>query len=154
MALVQRDYILRLIEAAAAAIARALKRKTEGDLSGARQEIAESIGQVLGPRGSLATMVDARTAADLISDPVQIALYARLLDEDADILEQIGNAALDSSRKVRQRALELMLETHIRQLELRDEDNELTASLLRRVDHDLLSPRYHESLRDLDKPPA
>ncbi len=149
MALVQRDYILRLIEAATAAIARALKRKNEGDVGAARQEIAQAIGQVLGPRGALATMVDARTAADLISDPVQIALYARLLYEDAGILEG-GGTGLDTSRKVRQRALELMLETHIRKLELRDEDKELTKLLLHSVDSDALDARYQQVLSTLD----
>lgn len=150
MALVQRDYILRLIEAATAAIARALKRKNEGDVTSARQEIADAIGQVLGPRGALATMVDSRTAADLISDPVQIALYARLLHEDAGIIEGAGEAGLGTSSKVRQRALELMLETHIRKLELRDEDKDLTKLLLQNVEPGVLSARYREVLSSLE----
>lgn len=142
---VQRDYILRMIEMVAAAIARVLRRRQEGDFAGARQEIAAAIGEVLGPRGAIAAMADSRTAADLISDPRQIAMYSRLLAEDADVLEEMGDPA--NGRSVRQRALELLLETIIRKMEVRDEDRAQLRLLASRVDRTSLASRYADALR-------
>jgi len=149
MAVVQRDFILRMIEAVAAALARVLRRRQERDFVGARQEIAQTIGEVLGPRGAMAAMVDARTAADLISDGRQIALYSRLLAEDADILDEMGQP--DAGRVTRQRALELLLETRIRRLELRDEDHAQLRALALRVERAALAPRYLEALAMSDE---
>lgn len=140
MALFQRDFILRMMEVVAAALARVRRRREERDFVGARQEIAQAIGQVLGPRGAMAAMVDSRTAADLISDARQIALYSRLLGEDADIVEEMGQAG--TALKIRLRALELMLETVIRKLELADEDRAHMQALLQRVDRSALGARY------------
>lgn len=140
MALFQRDFILRMIEVVAAALARARRRRLERDLTGARQEVSQAIGQVLGPRGAMAAMVDSRTAADLISDPRQISLYSRLLAEDADIVEEMGQPAQASA--IRLRALELMLETVIRKLELADDDRAHMLALSQRVDRSALGPRY------------
>jgi hypothetical protein len=144
MALVQRDFILRMIEAVSAALARALRRRAEKDYTGARQDIAEAVGQVLGPRGALAAMVDSRTAADIISEARQIALYATLLAEDARILDEMGSA--DAGRKVRVRALELMLETRIRDLELPDSDLDVLRALVLECEGVAVAPRYAEAL--------
>lgn len=92
----------------------------------------------------MAAMVDARTAADLISDARQIALYSRLLAEDADILDEMGQS--DAGKMARQRALELLLETTIRRLQLRDEDHAQLRMLALRVDRSTLAPRYAEAL--------
>lgn len=149
MAVVQRDFILRMIEAVAAALARVLRRRQEKDFVGARQEILQAIGEVLGPRGAMAAMVDARTAADLISDGRQIALYSRLLAEDADVLDEMGQP--DAGRATRQRALELLLETRVRRLELRDEDREQLRALAWRVERSALASRYLEALAMSDE---
>jgi hypothetical protein len=149
MAVVQRDFILRMIEAVAAALARVLRRRQEKDFAGARQEISQTIGEVLGPRGAMAAMVDARTAADLISDGRQIALYSRLLAEDADVLDDMGQP--DAGRVTRRRALELLLETRIRRLELRDEDHAQLRALALRVERASLAPRYLEALAMSDE---
>lgn len=140
MALFQRDFILRMIEVVAAALARVRRRRAERDFAGARQEIAQAIGHVLGPRGAMAAMVDSRTAADLISDPRQISLYSQLLAEDADIVDEMGQPAV--ALKIRVRALELMLETVIRKLELADEDQAHMQALIQRVDRSALGARY------------
>jgi len=142
MALFQRDFILRMIEVVAAALARVRRRREARDFAGARQEIAQAIGQVLGPRGAMAAMVDSRTAADLISDPRQISLYSRLLAEDADIVAEMGQPAV--AQKIRLRALELMLETVIRKLELADEDHAHLLALVQRADRPALGGRYRE----------
>lgn len=129
-----------MIEVVAAALARARRRREERDLTGARQEVSQAIGQVLGPRGAMAAMVDSRTAADLISDPRQISLYSQLLAEDADIVEEMGQPL--QAFAIRVRALELMLETVIRKLELADDDRAHMLALSQRVDRSALGARY------------
>jgi hypothetical protein len=88
----------------------------------------------------MAAMVDSRTAADLISDPRQISLYSQLLAEDADIVAEMGQPA--QGEKIRLRALELMLETVIRKLELADDDRAHMLALIQQVDRSALGARY------------
>ncbi len=132
MSLHQRDYILRMIERIAAVLARVLKKRTEGDLVGARQDIAEGMIDVLGPAGAMVRMVDSRTAADLLSDPDRITMYARLLDADAELQEALGQPA--GAARSRQRALEVMRELQRRNAELSDEVKAFTAALAARVE--------------------
>src|SRR5262245_60557305 len=87
MSLVSRDYIQRLLQSIAAALARALGRRQAGDLAGARRELDCATTELLGPVARLAPFVDSRTAADLIGDAHRIAAWARLLAEDAELLE-------------------------------------------------------------------
>lgn len=134
------------MEVVAAALARARRRRLERDFVGARQEISQAIGQVLGPRGAMAAMVDSRTAADLISDPRQISLYSQLLAEDADIVEEMGQPL--QALKIRLRAFELMLETVIRKLELADDDRAHLLVLSQRVDRSALGARYADVMVD------
>lgn len=136
-----------MIEVVAAALARARRRRAERDLTGARQEVSQAIGQVLGPRGAMAAMVDSRTAADLISDPRQISLYSQLLAEDADIVEEMGQPS--QAFAIRLRALELMLETVIRKLELADDDRAHMLALSQRVDRSALGARYVTAVDEL-----
>ena len=108
MALVQRDFILRMIEQIAAAIARLRKRKSEGDLVGARQEAHHATLELLGPAAAMAMMVDSRTAANLVSDPRRLRLWCQLLEEDSALQHALGKereaAATD------RRIVELLLE--------------------------------------------
>jgi hypothetical protein len=113
----QRDYILRLIERIAAIIARAMRRKNEGDAVGARGDLAQATADLLGPAGQMVPFVDVRTAVDLLSDAERVLLYARLLDADADLQDSLG---LDSQR-TRLRARELMREVIARGGELSDD---------------------------------
>jgi len=108
MSLVQKDYILRLIESIAAAVARVLKRKEAGDLVGARRELDIAIGELLGPSARLAPMMDSRTAAQLVADSRRITAWATLLREDADLLRLMWRDAEASGTE--RRALELLLE--------------------------------------------
>lgn len=112
----QRDYILRLIERIAAVLARAMRRKNEGDAAGARGDLAQATTDLLGPAGQMVPYVDVRTAVDLLSDAERVWLYARILDADADLQDSLG---VDSQR-TRRRALELMRELLARGGELPD----------------------------------
>jgi hypothetical protein len=143
MALHQRDYILRLIESVAAAVARVLKRRSEGDLAGARRELRQAMDEVLGPGAAMLPMVDSQTAVNLVSDPQRLVLYARLLELDADLLADVGQPA--ESRASLRRALEILLELVLRKVELPDEALAQLDALRPRVASADLAPRYRQA---------
>ncbi len=118
MSLHQRDYILRMIERITAVLARALKRRTEGDLDGARAELAAATSELLGASGALLPFVDARTAVDLLSDGDRVTLYARLLMAESTLTDEA------SAQLVRHKARALMEELRRRAVPL-SEDAEL-----------------------------
>ena len=140
MGLYQRDFILRMIEAVGATLRRALRRREEGDYAGARQDIAFTVGEILGPSAGMVPMVDSSTAAYLVSDPGRLALYAQLLETDAELLDAMGQGARAAA--TRKRALELLLEVVLRHTELPDETIDQTRALRGRVDTATLSARY------------
>ncbi|MEP7346880.1 MAG: hypothetical protein ABI877_16525 [Gemmatimonadaceae bacterium] len=144
MSLVQKDYILRLIESIAAAVARVLKRKEAGDLVGARRELDMAIGELLGPSARLAPMMDSRTASQLVGDPRRVAAWATLLREDADLLRLMSRDA--DAAATEQRALELLLEVWLPDHELAPDALAALEDLRTRVDAQLLDSRYREAL--------
>jgi hypothetical protein len=115
MALVQRDFILRMIEQIANAIARLRKRKAEGDLTGARQEAHHATLELLGPAAAMAMMVDSRTAANLVSDPRRLRLWCLLLEEDSALLREQGKGR--EAAATDRRIVELLLEAWAREKE-------------------------------------
>ncbi|MGQ0646555.1 MAG: hypothetical protein ACT4P7_03230 [Gemmatimonadaceae bacterium] len=143
MALHQRDYILRLIERVAAALARVRKRREDGDHAGARREVAETTVELLGPSAPMIPLVDSTTAANLLSDPQRIALYSRLLETDADLLAAMGQGT--AATAARRRALELLLELVLRRTELPEETADQLRALLAIVDVTQLGPRYQQA---------
>jgi len=127
MSLVQRDYILRLIEAVAAAIARILRRKESGDFIGARREVYIACTELLGPLAPVVMHADTHTAADLVGDPRRIAAWARLLAEDAELLRLLGQA--DGATAMDRRVLALLLEAQSRGGPLDADSEQLLAAL-------------------------
>ena len=144
MSLYQRDFILRLIESVAATLRRVRKRRDDGDLAGARAEIVATMTEVLGPSAAMVPMVDAQTAANLVSDPQRVALYCQLLEADADLLDGLGHTP--SGSRMRTRALELLLELVLRRAQLPDETIAQLGALVPRVDAAALGSRYHTAL--------
>jgi hypothetical protein len=145
MALVQRDYILRLIESVAAALARIVRRRETGDLAGARRESQIATDELLGPLSSLARSVDSRTAADLISEPWRLTAWAGLLSEDAETLRQMGQE--EPARRQELRAMELILEARLRGAEFDSQGHALLHHLRRRIPNDSLGTRYADALK-------
>jgi hypothetical protein len=144
MSLVQKDYILRLIESIAAAVARVLRRKEAGDLVGARRELDMAIGELLGPSARLAPMMDSCTASQLVGDAQRVATWATLLHEDADLLRLMSRDA--DAVATERRALELLLELRLRDGGLAPEALATLDDLRARVDAHALDPRYREAL--------
>ena len=144
MSLVQKDYILRLIESVAAAVARILRRKEAGDLVGARRELDMAIGELLGPSARLAPMMDSRTASQLVGDAQRVAAWAMLLREDADLLRLMSRDA--DAVAAERRALELLLELGMRDSGLAPDALAILDDLRSRADPQALDARYREAL--------
>lgn len=144
MALVQRDYILRMIERIAAAIARVMKRKSDGDLVGARQELQQATMELLGPASAMALMVDSRTAANLVGDAKRIQLWCRLLAEDREVLQSMGREA--EARNADRRIVELLLEAWKREKEWDDETRAVFAAARARGGDDAIDPGFRAAL--------
>lgn len=152
MALVQKDYILRLIESVSAAIARVVKRKEAGDLTGARREVDIALAELLGTSGRLVPLMDSRTASELVGDSRRVTAWALLLREDADVCRLMLRDA--EAVSVERRGLELLLEAWMRDRSLPTEAIAALESLRGRVDPRTLDPRYRDALGTVQKAPT
>jgi hypothetical protein len=90
---VQRDYILRLLEEAAAALRRL--RELLGSGTAPPVEIAEEAraaqAALFGNSWMLLQQVDVATATSLIRDPRQLSLWADLLRVEAEASRSVGD---------------------------------------------------------------
>jgi len=105
----QEDYILRMVQQLAGAIARiaGLNRREQHDQALAEAERAW--GEVLGDiPPDLAASVDSRTLAGMLRQPARIRLAHEIVREQAHALAARGDTA-GAARRAR-RALELLLE--------------------------------------------
>ncbi len=119
MSIVQRDYILRVIEQLGEVLTHVLHLRRGGSLAEARQYIEQSMGRLIGmdletvtnrAADELATEIRGRLAShrqqQLVSD--QIVVLAGLLHESAHINDDAGDSA--AARADRLKALELYVE--------------------------------------------
>lgn len=103
----QEDYLLRLIQEAAAAL-RLLKHRLAGTAStpeAVREQAGIAIRALLGARAQLLERIDAVSAAHLIGHPEHVELWAALLDVEADAAQRCGD--LPSAEQLRARAQSL-----------------------------------------------
>jgi len=149
MALVQRDYILRLLEQIAAAISQVLKLKTDGDLVGARQEVRRATMELLGPASAMAMMVDPRTAANLVSDPRRLRLWARLLEEDSALLREMQHEKEAAATDLR--IVQLLLESWSREKEWDDDIRAVFAAARGRGGDRALDAAYKAALAEWER---
>lgn len=147
MSLYQRDFILRMIEALAAAMARILKRKQSGDLAGARLEVHNAVMDLLGPAAPMVGILDSRTAANLVSDPTRLALWARLLNEDAELLRLMTRTA--EAAAVDRRVLEILLEAWRREKTFDEETRSLYEAVSARVPASLLDAGFQNIVQEI-----
>ncbi len=137
-----------MIEALAAAIARIRKRQSEGDLTGARQDVHHATLELLGPAAAMAAMVDSRTAANLVSDPRRLRLWCQLLAEESATLLAMGKAR--ESAAVDRRIVELLLEAWQREPEWDERTLEIFAEARARGGGDHLDAAFRASLTAWD----
>ncbi len=102
----REDYLLRMIQQAAAALRRLRERLTGGDSAeDVVTDTQAAIGQLLGARGELFERLDPRSAAQLLGDPERVRLWADLLAVRADALAAAGKGQEASHLHVRSTAL-------------------------------------------------
>lgn len=102
----ERDYILRMIAAAAAVAARLRERLTGG---ASAPEIAQQARAaqtaLLGPETGLLRALDARSAAHAVGDRERIEAWVALIRVEADALDTAGDSG--TAARLRARALTL-----------------------------------------------
>lgn len=121
--MLRQDYIGRLIQQLAEALARVARLAKESKLEQAEAELAEAEQALALPRGI--ELFDARSAALVIGGGDKVVLAALLLEHRALLLEARGSSG--QAQRLRARALALL--EHARPHELRAEAAELRARL-------------------------
>lgn len=104
---VKQDFILRMIERAGRALARALGKQAEGEDDEALQALGEAYDALLTMDRELFDRLDAKSLASMLGPPEVVRMIARVCKADAQSLERQGQAALAKQR--RRRAIELYL---------------------------------------------
>lgn len=85
MSIARRDYILRMIEQLAAAIARIAGLRVSGRHDEALEVLRETQNGLLGPLQPMIGRLDAASAVAMLGDASKIEAYLRLLAEEAAI---------------------------------------------------------------------
>src|SRR5262245_4994962 len=108
MSIARRDYIVRMIEQFAQALARIAGMKTAGKHDEALILIRQTADGIFGPLRESLDRLDSTSAATLLGNREKIAVYAALAAEKASIVELQSQPA--KARAGYLRALELYLE--------------------------------------------
>ena len=105
------DYILRLIQQAAAAL-RNLRARLGGGASAdeVSRDTDEAIGTLLGPQRATLERLDAWSAANLLGDPDRVMAWSDLVALQADLREVSGDN--EGSAALRKRADSLKSHVH------------------------------------------
>ncbi|WP_163782906.1 hypothetical protein [Myxococcus vastator] len=94
----RKDYIERLIEEFAAALARIIKAGREKKLADAQRLIQETALSTLGMEYAALLMADPASTARLLGAPPRVKVLARLVAEDGSLIAEQGDAATATSR--------------------------------------------------------
>ena len=150
--MIQRDYIERMIQQVAQALAMMLRLRNQGELGEALRSAQETEALVLGPEHQLLARMEATTLVELIgrSEVGRVRLYAALVAEEGATYEMAG----DGERAVRRfvRALELFAAASLAGARLDEGDRERIAGLAGKVDVAGLDPRYRDVVSRLAAP--
>jgi hypothetical protein len=103
---IQKDYLQRLIEQLADALAVLLKKRRAKEHAEVRGLVGDSCRELLGMDYAVLTAVDARSAAELLGHPMRVRALAQLVHEDAFALAALGDAAGADARMELASALE------------------------------------------------
>jgi tetratricopeptide (TPR) repeat protein len=137
----QNDYLLRIIQQAAEAIARMLGLRDKGDYAAALRQ-ADSAWDLLGVPRELLEVADSASVAGFLRHPDSIRVAARLCAEEARLHELRGDSLTAFARY--RRALELLLEARL--LDPGFDDREELRDLAARVPQQHLAERYRAPL--------
>lgn len=145
--MIERDYIMRLVQQLAAVATRILRLRELEKYDQAQQELEQAYGELLGLQHELLLSLDAATAAQLLGHEEKIKIAAKLMQEESALLEHQGR--FEQAHARRQRALELYLEALALAGYSEEEDGAILASLCQKIDVAELAERYQEILSAL-----
>jgi len=91
MSISRKDYLLRLLEAFAEALRRLADLKTRGRRQEALDLVRETADRIFGSSLPLVDSMDPASAADLLGEPERLVMYARLVEEEAEISAMLGH---------------------------------------------------------------
>ncbi len=138
--MIRKDYLERLIEQFAQALARILKARQEARYEDALRLIREAARTALGMEYGPLTMVDAASTARMLGDPERVGVLARLVALLGVVL-LAGGVAGGAGDRFRL-GLELLLEARALGWRVEGEGAEALATLRARVDPGAPSERY------------
>ncbi len=144
MSIVERDYLLRMIQRFAEALGRILGARNAGKVDEALRLVRETNDQIFGPLARTLAAVDAATAATLLSSKEKISMYAELLAEEAELHALSGDER--RARSGRRHALELYLEVVLVSDDVDAKVRAAIATLRSQVDEGRLPERYRTAL--------
>jgi hypothetical protein len=149
MSVVQRDYIERMIEQAAQAIAQILQLVRAGDLDPAMILVDKTRDVVLGPMRRVLERVDAASAVDLVGkyELDRLRMFAALLGEEGAIHELRGRST--PAEQCYRHALELYAATSLAGVKFKAADWERIVLLDSKVEAGSIDGRYREEVRRL-----
>jgi hypothetical protein len=141
---IRKDYIERLIEQFAAALARILKARQEQRSEEALQLISEASRTVLGMEYGALTLADAASTARLLGEPARVQVLAKLVHQEAEVRRERGDASGSEDRL--RLALELYLEARELGLRLDEGGAKELGELREKVAAVALAERYQRLL--------
>lgn len=98
--MIRKGYIERLIEEIAQVLVRLLRLRKEGKHAEAVQAVREACVSLFGVEYDVLVGVDAASAAGLLGSPEKVRHFAKLVREEAESLEAMGQSALAERRRV------------------------------------------------------
>jgi hypothetical protein len=101
----ERDYVMRLVKQVAELIARALKLASAAKPEEALATLRAACGQALGMEYEVLSMLDARSAIELLGQPERALAFIQLLEVMGDVDARSGESLRALTRY--QHALEL-----------------------------------------------
>ncbi len=144
MSITHKDYIMRLLEAFAESLSRILELKVRGRPGESLEAVQETADQLFGSSLPLIDSLDPESAVDILVEPEKVGMYARLAEEEAELLSMLGD--LDDAADARLRALELYLERTKMSPAIDGKTRKRIVNLNRKVDASQLDDRYRSLL--------
>jgi len=103
---IKKDYVERMIEQLADAIAKLLKLKEAGSHGEALAVIRSACHDAFGMEYEMLVGVDAASAASVLETPLKVRKFAELVRAEAEVLEAAGEHGLAVRRRTFAAALE------------------------------------------------
>ena len=143
--MIERDYIMRLVQQLAAVVARLLRLKEQKEYEQALREVENAYGELLGLSPAIVPMFDVATLAPLLGHSEKMKAIATLFCEQAELygLKQEPEQA----ERFYHCALEMFLEALLARQEEDTDCRNNIRKLLDLVEVGRLAPKYQDALR-------